>query len=199
MLLLSKPVGASVERDAEEARIRPLRIRLKTAKGIKNRMAHSPFFKDGLAKRLYSGFISARWAGLSSAEIWAVPYPTSEDEGSFMNTTFAGSCPRSKTEKMWYCLRFDLSGGGCGIYKVRKWGRLCKNKQRLLARDRLRCRAKFDGCWGFEAEINCYSRAMATAYASVRLEARARFQSIAALVTPKFGPVERALQSGCAG
>jgi hypothetical protein len=40
---------------------------------------------------------------------------------------------------------------------------------------------------------------MAREYASGQLEARARFQSIAALVTPKFRPAEEVLQNGCAG
>jgi hypothetical protein len=40
---------------------------------------------------------------------------------------------------------------------------------------------------------------MARGYACGRLEARARFQSIAALATPKSHPAEKALQSGYAG
>jgi len=48
-------------------------------------------------------------------------------------------------------------------------------------------------------DMNCYSRAMPRGYACGRLEARARFQTIAALATPKFRPAEKALQNGYAG
>jgi bifunctional DNA-binding transcriptional regulator/antitoxin component of YhaV-PrlF toxin-antitoxin module len=51
---------------------------------------------------------------------------------------------------------------------------------------------------GFEAVTNCYSKAMARAYLSGRLGARARFQSIAALVPPKFRLAEKELRNGCA-
>src|ERR1700689_2531414 len=80
--------------------------------------------------------------------------------------------PNPSLAKLSYLLKSKESGA-----------RLCKNRRRSQVRDRLRCLAKSGAYWGFEAEINCYSRAMARGYACGRLEARARFQSIAALAT----------------
>ena len=68
----------------------------------------------------------------------------------------------------------------------------------ITSKGQIRCRVRSGECLGFETETNCCSRVMAKGCVSGRLEARARFPNIEALVIRRFRLAETILENGCA-